>query len=380
MSTPSGVALGGGPGILVVEDEPLARRLLEAVLSQEGFPVMLATCGKEGRQLAAEKQPELILLDIHMPDESGFETCAHLKADPRTADIPVVFISAADDIQAKVRGFDVGGVDYITKPYQRAEVVARVRVHVRLGRATRAMVQNEVQNLKSIRDAQQSSLPLGQDLPEAKFEVVYRPRCAAGGDIYDVLKSGQGIHDFIIADVSGHDLGSAMATASLRGLLRLNASLLHTPTESIRTINQVLRETLPEGQYVTLMFARLNRRSRRLTVINAGHPPALCIRQDGGEDILDRPGDILGAFETPIFDVQELRVNPGDRIYLCTDGVLETDGNQAVPRNVGWEAMRQRAAASRGLSLKEAVAGIADPLLPQTGAAFDDIIVLGIEV
>lgn len=118
--------------ILIVDDEPANLRLLWISLDQANFKVLAARDGTRALQIAETAQPDIILLDVMMPGLDGFETCRQLKLNPLTRAIPVIFMTALSEISAKVRGFDVGGVDYITKPAQPAEVLARVRIHLTL--------------------------------------------------------------------------------------------------------------------------------------------------------------------------------------------------------------------------------------------------------
>ncbi len=115
--------------ILIVDDTPENLRLLNQILSQY-YKVRLAPSGTIGLAAARSTPPDLILLDIMMPAMNGFEVAAQLKADQTTADIPIIFMSALDDTDSKVRGFAAGGIDYITKPFQEVEVLARVRTHM----------------------------------------------------------------------------------------------------------------------------------------------------------------------------------------------------------------------------------------------------------
>lgn len=123
-----------GSNILVVDDNPRNLALLEDILSQAGYTVRPAITGKLALLSARTKLPDLVLLDIRLPDIDGYDICKELKSDPRSADIPVVFISALDDPLDKVKAFAEGGIDYIAKPFQAEEVVARIRTHLALRR------------------------------------------------------------------------------------------------------------------------------------------------------------------------------------------------------------------------------------------------------
>ena len=125
--------------ILIVDDTPANLRLLSTLLSKRGYRVRPTLTGPRALSSARKAPPDLILLDIMMPDMDGYEVCRHLKADERTREVPVIFISALDQVFDKVTAFSVGGVDYIAKPFQAAEVLARVHTHLTLADTRRRL-------------------------------------------------------------------------------------------------------------------------------------------------------------------------------------------------------------------------------------------------
>jgi signal transduction histidine kinase len=127
--------------ILIVDDTPANLTVLSTMLTQHGYRVRPAINGQLALASVSRQPPDLILLDIKMPEMDGYEVCARLKADEKTRDIPILFISALDDIQDKVKAFQVGGVDYITKPFHVEEVLARVRAHITLQDQRRRIAQ-----------------------------------------------------------------------------------------------------------------------------------------------------------------------------------------------------------------------------------------------
>jgi class 3 adenylate cyclase/ActR/RegA family two-component response regulator len=139
-----------GGKVLIVDDSPESVELLTAMLIRAGYVVKQAHSGAEAQAQMASDRADLILLDIQMPEVNGFEVCRAFKEDPETRDIPVIFISALGDLESKLRGFDEGGVDFITKPFHFQEVTARVRAHVTIRK-----LQEE---LKSRFDAQATEL------------------------------------------------------------------------------------------------------------------------------------------------------------------------------------------------------------------------------
>ena len=128
--------------LLIVEDDLSARQTMEAFLTREGYEVRCAPNGQTALMFIQEDPPELILLDIRLPDMDGFEVCQRLKED-RAVMIPVILISALQELKDKVKGFAAGGVDYVTKPFQAEELLARVETHLTLKRLQK---QIEVQN------------------------------------------------------------------------------------------------------------------------------------------------------------------------------------------------------------------------------------------
>lgn len=131
--------------ILIVEDSPQSARILQRILLRRGYTVQIATTGRQALSMSYALPIDAILLDIKMPEMNGFDVCARLKADERMRDIPVIFISALDEIFDKVKAFSVGGVDYITKPFQAEEVVARVEAHTNVWHIKRQL---QEQNLR----------------------------------------------------------------------------------------------------------------------------------------------------------------------------------------------------------------------------------------
>ncbi|MDX9952204.1 MAG: response regulator, partial [Methylophilaceae bacterium] len=118
--------------ILAVDDTPASLRLLTDLLNGAGYTVRSAISGALALRAARLEPPQLILLDINMPDMDGFEVCRLLKEEPQLRDVPVIFVSALSETQEILKGFGVGAVDYVTKPFQRAELLARVRTHIDL--------------------------------------------------------------------------------------------------------------------------------------------------------------------------------------------------------------------------------------------------------
>jgi signal transduction histidine kinase len=152
--------------ILAVDDNPTNLSVVSQALRSVGWQVRIAIDGEDALSKVAQKLPELILLDVQMPGIDGFEVCRRLKADPATADIPIIFMTALADTASKVKGLSLGAVDYIAKPFEQEEAIARVRVHLQLRHLTQTLEQQVQERTAQLSEAlhkvQQSQLKMIQ--------------------------------------------------------------------------------------------------------------------------------------------------------------------------------------------------------------------------
>lgn len=366
------------PKILIVDDVPLNVELLKHVLRAEGFQTCSAGNGPACLAASRADSPDLILLDIMMPGESGFETCAKLKSDPLTADIPIIFLSALDDVKSKVKALKIGGVDYVSKPVHGEEVLARVRVHLRIRETNRALAREHQTRIEELRHAQQSILVRPENLPEASFAVFYEPLDGASGDFYDVVKIDSDVFGYFVADVSGHGVSAAFLTSAIKALLCEYAGPMFSPEDTMRGVDAVMRQILGEEQYLTACYARLNRRSGKLSIVSAGHPPVIVVSAAGTSQTLEMDSDPLGIFSTLVIQRKDLAVSPGDRFFLYTDGFIESSPGAA--RREGLDLLVGACIRRRANPLSQAVSAIAADMLPGARCLKDDLLLLAVEV
>jgi len=366
------------PKILIVDDVRMNVELLDHALRAEGFLTFAACNGASALAMSRKEKPDLILLDIVMPGESGFEVCSRLKSDAATADIPVIFLSALDDVQNKVKGLEIGGADYISKPVDGQELLARVRVHLRIAANNRAIAREQQSRLEELRDAQQAILVRPEDFPEACFAVVYKQLEGAGGDFYDVVAVDSERFGYFVADVSGHGSSAAFLTAAVKALLRQYTGPLYSPADTMRGVDAVMRQMLGPEQYLTACYAHLNRRSRKLSVVSAGHPPLIVVSAAGETQVLELDSSPLGMFSAVVLQHREISVKPGDRFFLYTDGVTET--SPGAGRATGLERLIQACVKHRGKRLRESISEIACEVGAASWGIGDDWLLLGAEV
>jgi sigma-B regulation protein RsbU (phosphoserine phosphatase) len=203
--------------ILLVDDNPTNLQVLYQTLEVTGCKLLVAKDGETALGIAEKALPDLILLDIMMPGIDGFEVCTRLKKDPSTEGIPVIFLSALTDTKDKVRGLQLGAVDYVSKPFQPDEVIARVNTHLTIHRLKREVEQKKdaLENeLEVVSDVQCRLLP--KNLPEIagfKLAVHYETSLYAGGDYYDIAKLADNRWGFLVADAEGHSAPAAVMMA-----------------------------------------------------------------------------------------------------------------------------------------------------------------------
>jgi two-component system sensor histidine kinase/response regulator len=173
---PGQVARAQRGTLLAVDDRTRNVELLQSTLGAEGYEVIPATSGAQALDCVALKVPDLILLDVMMPEMDGFEVCRRLKRDPRTADVAVIFLSAAGDKESIIRGIELGGVDYVTKPFTKEELLARVNTHV---------------TLKHLLDRNRSLLQARHRLVAEEIEDMKRPLRAITHNLGELSRSLQ---------------------------------------------------------------------------------------------------------------------------------------------------------------------------------------------
>jgi sigma-B regulation protein RsbU (phosphoserine phosphatase) len=344
---PDSVA-GPSAGILIVDDTPANLQVLAGMLKDRGYKVRPVPSGKLALLAAKREPPDLILLDINMPDMNGYEVCEHLKADGDLQGIPVIFISALTEELDKVKAFALGGVDYITKPFQMEELHARVETHLKLRRLQIELehtnAQLETANGRMSRDLQAAAKIQATFLPHktprvpgAEFAWSYQPCDELGGDGLNIVPLGDEKVALYILDVSGHGVASALLSVTLSRLLsppsdpssilmqvgEAGMPLNITPPAAIAArLNRLFPFDLATEQFVTLIYGILDVPAAEFRYISAGHPGPICLRRGGDPVILESQGFPVGLSEDD-YEERVVHMDAGDRLYLYSDGVPE---------------------------------------------------------
>ncbi len=314
--------------ILLVDDTPANIHIAQAILRDE-FKIRVATSGAKALELVKiEPLPALVLLDIEMPGMDGYEVCTQLKADPQTRDIPLIFLTAKTESEDETRGFEVGAVDYVHKPFSPTVVKARVRTHLTL-RATSQQLALQLlainNELEMAREIQLAILP--SESPKIKgldIAARYLPMSSVAGDFYDFIIVDEQHVGILVADVSGHGLPAALIASMLQVSLAAQFAHASEPGRVLAGLNRALCGKFAR-HFVTAAYVFVDMEKNSVSYAGAGHPPLLLRRgSTGSTSEVSENGLLLGHFPKEIYSSVQISVEPGDKAILYTDGILET--------------------------------------------------------
>ena len=322
------------PVVLAVDDTPENLDVVKGILVPD-YRVKAATSGAAALRIVEKQPPDIILLDIMMPEMSGLEVCRRLKANPLTADIPVIFLTAKDQTADEAEGFLLGAADYILKPVRPPILKARVKTHVALKQSIDSLQETSdalavakkrmEQELNVGRDIQESMMPHQvPDRPEINLVAHMNAAREVGGDFYDYNMLNEDELYFCVADVSGKGVPSALFMAMSKILMKSRAVDNKSPAEILSRVNSELSEDNPECMFVTVFLGVLTLSTGELLFTNAGHNPPLIRRAGGGVDVVPgRHGPAIGIVPGTQFKESTLQLQPGDVLLVFTDGVTE---------------------------------------------------------
>jgi sigma-B regulation protein RsbU (phosphoserine phosphatase) len=352
--------------VLVVDDTPANIKVLMETL-KEDYRIVAAVNGERALQLAAsDSNPDIILLDVMMPEMDGYEVCAKLKADAKTRDIPVIFVTAMSDTQDETKGLELGAVDYITKPISPPVVSARVKNQLELKQA-REILKNQnlilerrvSERTREVLELQQSefdlrvakekvenelniaaqiqksilpsSFPAYPDRKEFELYAFMKPARYVGGDFYDFFFVDDNTLALVIADVSDKGVPAALFMMISRTLIRSLAFDNRSPSAVLEKANNIMCQDNDSGMFVTLFLAFYDVSSGKLTATNGGHIASLIINHDGtSREWAATHGPALGFMEELPYKEETMDLEVDQTLFLYTDGVTEamSSGNE----------------------------------------------------
>lgn len=277
--------------ILVVDDTPANLTLMTGLL-QDDYQVRAALSGEKALNIAnSNNPPDLILLDIMMPEMDGYQVCQQLKNADKTREIPVIFLTALSEAADEQKGLSLGATDYITKPINPAIALARIHTHITLYQQKKALIASQrkfAAELNEAADYVKQALPKELD---GKITTRWKfiPSTSLGGDAFGYHWIDDDHLAIYLLDVCGHGIGSALMSISAINVLRsqwLSCQQLHSPAMVLSAINQAFQMEQHDNKFFTIWYAVYEQSSNTLRYASAAHPAAILITQDSsGETV-----------------------------------------------------------------------------------------------
>ncbi|MBF0240138.1 MAG: SpoIIE family protein phosphatase [SAR324 cluster bacterium] len=342
------------PKVLVVDDEPVNIQVLKNQLKIRGYDVISAQDGFEALELVEKEKPDLLLLDIMMPRMSGYEVCQTIRKTHDPVLMPIIMLTAKNQVEDMVRGLQYGANDYLCKPFHKEELMARVQTHVAFKYAVEGLKSAERLEMELQTASMVQELLIPKEDPHLEcFDIssFYHSASETGGDWYD-YRYHNDTHtlDVLIGDVTGHGAPAAIITALVNSFYHslekhrqelekygeLDNKLLE-PSYLLGLLNNLLHETA-SGQYnMTFFYSIMDLKQKTLTYSSAAHNPCLIwrpsqftvTRQNREKQKpfmnLNIPGDHLGYSEGSVYQVQTFALQPDDVVIWYTDGLIENE-------------------------------------------------------
>jgi sigma-B regulation protein RsbU (phosphoserine phosphatase) len=336
------------PRVLIADDQADVCEALRLLLKGDGYEIELVNGPAALLQSLEQREFDLVLLDLNYTRDttSGREGLGLLtRIHGLDQHLPVVVMTAWSTVDLAVEAMRRGACDFVQKPWDNQQVLASVRHHVQRSRAQRHERSYLSAELTDAIETQRRFLP--EQIPQPPgydIAVAYLPARLIGGDYFDVVE-GAGKTAICVADVAGKGLPAALLMANLQATLR--PQMHRRPAEICRDLNLHVRRS---GKFISLFHAVLDA-ERHLVYSNAGHLPALLVRPDGSCERLLSDGAVLGAFEEWSDRERKVRLQPGSRLVLYTDGIIEA--SDASGEDFGEERLVELAVANRQQSAEE---------------------------
>ena len=329
------------PRILIVDDEPFNVEYLEQELEELNYDTITAINGQEALDKVRAEIPDLVLLDIMMPVMDGFEVLTRMKADSAVREIPVIIISADNNLQSVVKGIQMGAEDYLPKPFEPTLLYARISSCLekkRLRDLQQLYLKSLERELEIAHEIQMSFLP--SELPKIEgWEIAayFKAAREVAGDFYDVFMLPDGNFACVIGDVCGKGVGAALFMTLFRSLIRATATSdiacsgknmkILSPAErlqhAITFTNHYITETHADAEmlFSTVFIGVFNIKEGTLTYINCGNEPPLLLGENGIAAALLPTGPVLGVIPDASFIVKEIPLENNQLLLAFTDGV-----------------------------------------------------------
>ncbi|WP_410772267.1 PP2C family protein-serine/threonine phosphatase [Fontibacillus sp. BL9] len=334
--------------ILIVDDNPTNIIIIREILKKEDYrdTVAVSSAHEMFQRLGVEtpgvsvetgrSDIDLILLDMMMPEMDGIEACRLLQQYEQLKDIPIIMVTAVGDSKKLAEALDAGAVDYVTKPINKVELMARIRLALRLKqekdwhKERDQRIQEELKLAALIQNAVLSS-PISDPLFE--IDALYKPSFELAGDLYSWYPLGDGRYGIILLDMMGHGISSSLFCMFIASVLKDTVSTYVEPEKVIQELNRRFNLLYIDSQlvqyYFTAIYLVVDTKYKKIDYVNAGHPPALFYQQDNPVVKLSAVCPPVGLFDKIEATTQTVYYEGDCHLVLYTDGLTEAvEGTQ----------------------------------------------------
>ncbi|HDR7766388.1 MULTISPECIES: fused response regulator/phosphatase [Bacillus cereus group] len=328
--------------ILIVDDNPVNIFVIKKILKQAGYQDLVSLNSAQelfeyihfGKDSSRHNEIDLILLDIMMPEIDGLEVCRRLQKEEKFKDIPIIFVTALEDANKLAEALDMGAMDYITKPINKVELLARMRVALRLKSELNWHKEQE-ENLRNELDLATQvqrnllSSPLREE--HIKIEASYLPSFKLAGDMYYWYKIDENRYGIILLDVMGHGVSASLVCMFISSVLRETIKSLIDPELVMKDLNKYMTLLHNENDnipyYFTAIYLVVDTEKRTIEYVNAGHPSGYVLVDETNVVELNRGSCAVGFFDEIKVEKTVIPFEKNTQIVLFTDGVLEAIAN-----------------------------------------------------
>ena len=319
------------PTVLVADDQADVVTALRLLLEDAGIATEPASSTRDVISRLESKAYDLLLMDLNYERDTtsgceGLDLLSQVRA--RDGLLPVVVMTGWSSVETAVEAMRRGARNYVCKPWNNDSLVTLVRQEIEAGSALRHDHGHAVQEMAQAQAVQRALLP--DQLPavaSCDLAARWEPASTFGGDCYDAVALDASHLALSIGDVCGKGLPAAFLMAHLQASVRAFASPQTLPEAVVAAVNRALCRHGDLHRFVTLFYSVYDVESRVLRFCNAGHNPPVLARQDGSIERLATGGTIAGVFEEAVYEAGQVRLRPGDRLVLFTDGVTEAGSN-----------------------------------------------------
>jgi sigma-B regulation protein RsbU (phosphoserine phosphatase) len=315
--------------ILVADDQSDVRLALHLLMRDAGLESDGARDIDEVRRKLASGSYDLLLLDLNYArDTTSGREGLELLTEVHTNDplLPVVVMTGWGSVDMAVEAMRRGARSFVHKPWDNASLSDAIRREVADGRAARRAERRALREQTEAQAMQRALLPSSLPaMPGCQLAARWTPASAFGGDCYDAVRLSDTRLAISVADVCGKGLAAALLMSSLQASMRAFASQDSTPIRVAANVNGALVRNDLLRRFVTCFYAVYDTDTRHLTFVNAGHNPPLVVSADGSVRRLATGGMVLGVFEEADFEQERIQLEPGDRIVMFTDGIVEAE-------------------------------------------------------